>query len=119
MIDIGSKVLVKNTDSEPITGTVVQIYDVSDSQVVIVKDEKDDQVYKTTIDKIELITEEPTEEPDAIYITRERFTEAVLKVCNSYLRTKDFEPSKAIIINLSGLIVCKDLEKELFEGNND
>lgn len=55
-------------------------------------------------------------EPDTITITREDFLKAVSAVVDP--SKYDASPSTALMVSMSGMVVCSRLETELFDSKN-
>lgn len=118
---VGFKVDYAN-GGDQVTGTVEDIYEyISNRNIVIVKDAKKN-LYKVREEDVIVFEEEPEEEKrdpgeDMITISRKDFQVMCVEVtnpCNYYSAKADI----ALSIDLCGMLVCRRLEKALFDGGD-
>ena len=87
-----------------------------DKDLLIVKLDSGNLIKCTSAD-VKVVTEDP-KKPDEITISREDLLNAIVKVTNPI--EYDVDPTTAIAISLTGILIGKRLERELFgEVEND
>lgn len=116
---VGFKVDYVN-GGDQVVGTVEDIYGLAIKTIVIVKDAKKN-LYKVREEDVIVFEEEPVDEEtdtgeDMITISRKDFQ----VICAEITNPLNFEvkPDLAISIGLSGMLVCRRLEKALFDGGD-
>lgn len=109
----GDKVMVLFGEYRGEVGTVKEIIDTERGDICIVKLSNGDmlKVFSNEIEKIAIAEDKPTEE--TITISRKDFVSTVIKITD-YSSFKDVSPTTALQLSLSGMLICRRLEKELF-----
>lgn len=117
---VGFKVDYVN-GGDQVIGTVEDIYDNIGKKIVIVKD-REKNLHKVREEDVIVFSEEPVEEEkrdpgeDMITIKRKDFVDLCAEVtCPTNFETN---PTTALSIGLSGILVCRRLEKALFDGGD-
>lgn len=121
---VGFKVDYVN-GGDQVVGTVEDIYENITKNIVIVKD-ANKNLHKVREEDVIVFSEEPVEEESSeekrdpgeemITISREDFVLKCAEVtCPSNF---DANPMTALSIGLSGMLVCRKLEKALFDGGD-
>ena len=121
---VGFKVDYVN-GGDQVVGTVEDIYNNIGKKIVIVMDAKKN-LHKVREEDVIVFSEEPVEEEsseekrdpgeDTITISREDFEIICAKVTDP--RNFDTNPTTALSISISGMLVCRKLEKALFDGKD-
>jgi len=119
---VGFKVDYVN-GGDQVIGTVEDIYENITKNIVIVKDAKKN-LFKVREEDVIVFEEEPVEEEsseekrdpreDTITISRQDFVIACMDAINP--KNFDTEPTTALAIGLSGIVITRKLEKALFDG---
>lgn len=105
--------------NKTIFGVVKNIIQIPDEPVVIVRTD-DGLTLKLREHAVTVVLpNEPEEKKDAIAITRAEFMSAVLKVTKPSHYMDKLDADTAMMLSLSGIAICKELEKELFGVDND
>lgn len=97
---------------ELVFGRVYRVFPTFDDNETIIVKLDNGNLLKCKAEDVTLVTEDPTK-PDEITISREDFKNAVVKVTNPKEYDVDYETS--IAIALTGILIGKKLERELFD----
>ena len=122
MVKVGDKVGFKVdyvNGGDQVVGTVEDIYDNIGKNIVIVKDHEKN-LHKVREEDVIVFSEEPVEENDSsdnmITISRSDFKATCYSVTNPDMF--DTHLLNAICISTIGALICRRLEKALFDGGD-
>lgn len=111
VIKEGNKVKVKQFEGNPY-GVVKEVYHIDPHDSILIVQLENEDIIKCHAHEVELIREEPT---DTITLTREEFQNLAIKVTNPTRYSNDVkDPTTALMVSLTGILICRNLEKELF-----
>ena len=112
VIKEGNKVKVKQFEGNPY-GVVKDVYHIDPHDSILIVQLENEDIIKCHAHEVVLIREEP--KTDTITLTREEFQNLAIKVTNPTCYSKDVkDPTTALMVGLTGVLICKNLEEELF-----